>query len=99
MALLSIHALIVENGGVETRSEYVSHHLEADMAFAAAVERTSERLQVVVAKSSAWVTSVTEARGRYRNRDVESRGAETMVLRRSEKGWKISAIHWSSTDG
>lgn len=42
---------------------------------------------------------MTEARGRYRNSAVESRGAETAVLRKSEEGWKISAIHWSSTDG
>ena len=36
-SLLTDDAIIQEGGGIETRAEYVSHHLPADMAFAAAV--------------------------------------------------------------
>jgi len=99
IALLSPDAVIAENGDVETRAEYASHHLEADMAFARAVDRKAELIQVVVTESSAWITSETETRGTYRGRGVESRGVETVVLRKRDEGWRISAIHWSSRDG
>ena len=97
--LLSSEAVIAENGRVETSSEYASHHLEADMAFAAAVDRIPALVRIVVADSSAWVMSTTETRGMYRGKQVESQGAETVVLQKGEEGWKISAIHWSSREG
>ena len=37
LALLADDAVILESGGVETRDEYRSHHLPADIAFAQAV--------------------------------------------------------------
>lgn len=94
--LLADDAIILETGGVETRSEYLGHHLHSDIAFARAVPRERSEIRVTVVGDVAWATSSSESRGRYRDRDVNSTGAELMVLRRIAGEWKIVAIHWSS---
>lgn len=96
MALLAPNALILESGGMETREEYRSHHLPADMAFARAVPRERGSIRVRVHGHTAWAASLSTARGTYRDREIDSRGAELMVLHRTEDGWLIEAIHWSS---
>lgn len=96
LALLAPQARILEGGGVETVEEYASGHLPADMAFAAAVPRERGPLQVVVHGDVAWAMSTSVARGTYRDREIDSRGAELVVLSRHEEGWRIEAIHWSS---
>jgi ketosteroid isomerase-like protein len=97
LALLAPDVLIYENGAVETsRDEYRSHHLPADMAFAASTTRE------VVAQSGgqsadvAWLTSSTLTKGTFRGREIDSRGTETMLLRQTPAGWRITHIHWSS---
>jgi ketosteroid isomerase-like protein len=96
LRLLAPDALILESGGLETRAEYRGHHLPADIAFARAV--TSDRMPptVVVAGDVAWVVGTSRATGTYRERAVNSAGAELMVLTRTGEGWQIRAIHWSS---
>lgn len=96
MALLASNAVILESGGMETREEYRSHHLPADMAFARAVPRERGSIRVRVHGHTAWAASLSTARGTYREREIDSRGAELMVLHRTEDGWLIEAIHWSS---
>ena len=51
---------------------------------------------VVVRGDAAWVSSTSSTTGEYRGRQINSRGAELMVLSREPDGWKIRAIHWSS---
>ena len=96
LALLTEDAVVLESGGVETRAEYRSHHLLADIEFARAVrsERTVRRVRV--RGDVAWISSTSTAQGEFRGRAVNSVGAELMVLVRTPTGWKISAIHWSS---
>ena len=97
LALLATDAVILESGGVETREEYRGHHLPGDIAFARAVrsERTSPRVRVRGNVAWAWSTSVVQ--GTYRERAINSAGAELMVLGRTPDGrWLIHAIHWSS---
>ena len=95
-SLLTDDAIVQEGGGIETRTEYFSHHLSADMAFAAAApgERSVER--VTVRGDVAWVASSSERSGTYRDRAIDMRGAELMVLRRVDGKWRIAVIHWSS---
>ena len=81
---------------METREEYLSHHLSADMAFAASVERTPESLLVTILGDVAWVVSSSRTIGMVRDRPIDSRGAELMVLSREGGEWRIHAIHWSS---
>jgi ketosteroid isomerase-like protein len=96
LALLASDAVILESGGVETREEYRSHHLPADIAFVRAVTGVRSPIRVVVRGDVAWATSTTTAQGDFRGRPVNSAGAELMVLTRTTDGWKINAIHWSS---
>jgi|SRR5688500_951775 len=96
LGLLAPDAIILESGGLETVAEYRSHHLPADIAFAAGVasQRTVQRVQVQ--GDMAWVATTSLAQGEFRGRAVNSSGAELMVLTRTPAGWRISAIHWSS---
>jgi ketosteroid isomerase-like protein len=96
LELLAPEARILEGGGIETVEEYAAGHLPADMAFAAAVPRERGPLQVVIHGDMAWAMSTSVARGTYRDREIDSRGAELVVLSRHEEGWRIEAIHWSS---
>lgn len=95
-ALLAEGAVVVESGSVETREEYLAHHLPADMAFARAVAREAEAIGVTLAGDVAWTVSSSRIRGTYRDRPIDSVGAELVVLVRHADGWRIRAIHWSS---
>lgn len=96
LRLLAEDVAILESGGTETLAEYRSHHLPGDMAFAKAVMRESLNLKVTVAGDIAWVTSASRTSGTFRDRPINSVGAELMVLSRTATGWVIRAVHWSS---
>ncbi len=94
--LLVEDAVILESGGVESREEYFAGHLPADIAFARAVPRERGPIRVAVHGDVAWATSTSTSRGEYRGRTINSAGSELVVLRRTNGGWRIAAIHWSS---
>jgi len=96
LSLLTADAVVLESGGMETREEFRSQHLPADIAFAQAVKSERGPMRVVVRGDAAWATSTSTATGEYRGRQVNSSGAELMVLTRTPQGWRIAAIHWSS---
>ena len=96
LALLASDAVVLESGGVESRQEYRTHHLPADMSFMSAVPSVRANMRVVVRGDVAWVSSTSTSRGAFRGRKINSSGAELMVLSREPDGWKIRAIHWSS---
>lgn len=96
LALLAPDAVILESGGIETLEEYRSHHLPGDIAFARAVPSQGGPVSVRVRGDAAWAWSTSTTQGEYRGRQINSSGAELMVLTRTTGGWKISAIHWSS---
>jgi ketosteroid isomerase-like protein len=96
LGLLAPDVLVLESGVVQTREEYRSHHLAADIAFAAAVPSQRTMTRVMVKGDVAWVSSTSTTTGEYRGRAVNSQGAELVVLTRNAGGWRISAIHWSS---
>ena len=98
LAQLADDAVIVESGSIESRQEYRSHHLPADIAFAGAVKGTRSPPRVSVRGDVAWTTATSSMRGKYQGKPVNPRGAELMVLTRTADGWRISAIHWSSRD-
>jgi hypothetical protein len=96
LALLAPDVTILESGGVENLEEYRSHHLPGDIAFARAVSRARTPITVRLAGEAAWATSTGTTQGEFRGRSINSTGAELVVLSRSERGWLIRAIHWSS---
>ena len=96
LAFLAPDAVILESGGLESCAEYAAHHLGADIAFSREVPSTRVTTEVFQDEGTAWVASVTTAKGTYRGREISSQGAELVVLSRTGSGWQIRAIHWSS---
>ena len=96
LSLLAVDVRILESGGLETRDEYRSGHLPGDINFARAVPSTRAEPMVTVAGDVAWVVGTSRTTGTYRDRQINSAGAELMVLSRTPDGWRIRAIHWSS---
>lgn len=94
--LLAPDAVILEGGHLESRQDYLQHHLPADIAFAQAVPAELTRSVATVQGDAAWVHSSSVSKGRFRQRDVRLAGAELVVLTRTASGWRIRAIHWSS---
>ena len=97
---LAERALIFEGGGVERgRQEYASHHLAADSAFAQAVPGKVSRRAGEATENVAWIATEGRTTGTYKDKAVDRVTAETMVLRRVGRAWKIVHIHWSSAAG
>jgi ketosteroid isomerase-like protein len=96
LRLLADDAVIMEGGDRETREEYATHHLAADIQFAQAVRTVHSNIAINVSGEVAWVSSTSMTTGTYRGRAISSNGAELMVLSKTPTGWVIRAIHWSS---
>lgn len=96
MALLAPDVLLLEAGGIETRAEYESQHLPADVEFEKSVTTSFKSYRVTVVGEAAWAVSNSDYKGTFRDRPVDSAGVELMVLSRDAAGWRIRAIHWSS---
>ncbi len=96
LKLLAADVQILESGGMETRDHYRSGHLAGDIAFSQAVPSTRGEPTVTVSGDVAWVVGTSRTSGTYRDRPINSAGAELMVLSRTAEGWRIRAIHWSS---
>ena len=95
--LLTPGAVIFESGGAElSREEYASHHLGDDMEFAKATKQEVVDRQAGEAGDAAWVLTRSRTRGKFRDRQVDLHGTETMLLRKTADGWRIVHIHWSS---
>lgn len=87
---------VLEGGEVESRAQYFSHHLAADIEFAKAVPSKRTVVSYTRDGNVAWLVSTSTTAGKFRDREVNSVGAELMILSRTPDGWKIRAIHWSS---
>ncbi len=94
--LLAPDAVVLEGGHLESREEYLRHHLSADIEFARAVPSKVIVLEATVSGQAAWVRSTTVSQGTFRNRAIKLIGAELVVLTRRGTAWEIRAIHWSS---
>lgn len=96
-ALLAEDALIFEGGGVErSKQEYASHHLAADAAFSKAVRSVLTRRAGNSNGVLAWIASEGRTTGTYKGKALDQITAESVVLRRTGRTWKIVHIHWSS---
>jgi ketosteroid isomerase-like protein len=97
LGLLDPEVIIFESGGAElSRDEYASHHLGADMEFSGATRRKIVEQTNGEAGDTGWVLTRSETRGTFREKEIDILGAETVLLRRGENGWRIVHIHWSS---
>ncbi len=96
MRLLAPEVQLLEAGGIETRAEYESNHLPADIEFEKSVTTSIKPYRVTVVGDAAWAVNTSAYKGTFRDRPVDSIGVELMVLSRDSVGWRIRAIHWSS---
>jgi len=96
MGWLAPDALIIESGSQQTRAEYEQKHLREDMAMLKAVPMTRSDLMVKQEGSAGWATSLYRINGTFEGKEINSQGAELMVLTKTAAGWKIRAIHWSN---
>jgi ketosteroid isomerase-like protein len=87
---------ILESGRVEDKEHYRSGHLAGDMRFAGAVPPVRSEIEVTLMDDVAWAHSTSVRQGRIGDREIDSQGAELVVLAREGGTWKIKAIHWSS---
>ena len=94
--LLAPDAIVLESGAAQTREEYEKHHLAEDIAFSRAVATNSSTPAVHIEGNAAWVSSTSRVTGIFNGREMNSAGAELMVLTNSTAGWRIRSIHWSS---
>lgn len=94
--LLAPDAVILESGSSQTREEYAREHLAEDIAFVKAVPGTRSKVSIKQEGNVAWTTATTQSVGTFDGREVNSAGGELMVLTKTELGWRIRAIHWSS---
>ena len=96
LAMLADDVTILESGGVETKTQYRTGHINGDMSFAKAVPSVRTVTGVRVRGDAAWVTSSSVTQGESNGRQINSVGAELVVLTREAGAWKIRAVHWSS---
>lgn len=96
LSLLHPDAIIYEAGHAETVEEYRTGHLAADIRFASATEREVVEERAVMLDGHALLLAETRVRGTMGEREIDSRGAETMVLSRDGGAWLIRHIHWSN---
>lgn len=96
LGFLAADVTILESGAVEDKSHYRSGHLAGDMRFAQAIPRVRGEMNVTIVGDAAWASSTNTAQGKMGDRDINSAGAELVVLTRDQATWTIRAIHWSS---
>lgn len=94
--LLADDVVILESGNMEDKTHYRSGHLAGDMRFARAVPSDRGEMRVQRVGDVAWAWSTSTRTGSIGDRDIDSQGAELMVLQRIDGRWLIKAIHWSS---
>jgi hypothetical protein len=94
--LLAPDLKVIEGGTVENRQQYLSGHLSEDLAFAKSVKEERGPFSYTCEGNVVWLVSTSTSTGTFSGREINSTGAELMILSRVGKGWLIRAIHWSS---
>ncbi len=96
VALLTDDVLIIESGNIQTRSEYLSGHLGADMKASQGSKGERSLMRVSVRGDAAYLVSKTLNPPTGAAGNTGSESVELMVVTKSAGVWKISAVHWSS---
>lgn len=96
MRVIAPDAVFLEGGRLETRAEYESNHLPADIEFERAVTGKRSPLSITFNGNTAWVIATTDYEGTFEDAPVSFISAQLVVLTRNEGPWLIRSIHWSS---
>jgi ketosteroid isomerase-like protein len=96
VSLLSNDILVLESGSIQNRTEYLSHHLGADMKAMQGSKGVRTVVRVTMLGDAAHVVSKTATPATNADGSNGSEMVELMLLSRAPAGWTIRAIHWSS---
>jgi ketosteroid isomerase-like protein len=89
-------AVFVESGRLETRAEYETNHLPADINFEKQVSGKRSPWQIKFQGDTAWGIASTEFVGTFDGAPVDFVSMQLAVLTRQDGAWRIRSIHWSS---
>jgi ketosteroid isomerase-like protein len=95
VSLLGEDLYVMEAGTIETRADYLAHHLGADMKASQGSKGERTVLKVTVVGDAAYVVAKTVTPPAAAG-GTPSESAELMVLSRTSGTWRIRAVHWSS---
>jgi len=94
--VLHVDVLIFESGNVEgSLEEYAAHHMSADMAFMAGIEKEIISRKVFEEGNTAVVSTRYQMSGSYKDRVIDMVSSETLVMQKTGDEWKIVHVHWS----
>ena len=79
-----------------SRNEYAAHHLKSDLKFMREMTYTLERQSGDSVGDLAWVASEATLTGESQGKAVNLSSTESLVLKKTQAGWRIVHIHWSS---
>ncbi|MDQ6735141.1 MAG: nuclear transport factor 2 family protein [Nitrospirota bacterium] len=96
VSLLADDAAIIESGAIQSRADYLSHHLGADMKASQGSKSVRTVMKLTIVGTMAYVVSKTETPRSGAEGSTGSELAELMVVSKTTSGWKIRAVHWSS---
>ena len=96
MRLIAPDAVFLESGKLETRAEYQTNHLPADIEFESQVTGKRGPMRVTFEGNAAWVIATTDFEGTFNGNPVNFVSTQLMVLTRDSDAWLIRTIHWSS---
>jgi ketosteroid isomerase-like protein len=96
MDLIAPDAVFLESVRLETRSEYQTKHLTADIDFESQVTGLRGPFHVTFDVNTGWVIATTEYDGSFDGSPVSFVSAQLVVLTRDSDNWRIRTIHWSS---
>ena len=95
--LLADDVLILESGGAEhSRKEYLAGHAVHDAAFLKNAHVQITRRTARMEGKVTWVGTESELHSSKDGKPLTMLSTETMVLRQTQAGWRITHIHWSS---
>ncbi len=96
--LLDPAVLIFEGGNAEkSRAEYASHHLGADAEFLKKATVRPLWRTGAAQGDLAWIATESEITTNSAQ-PLSLVASETMVLRKTAAGWRVTHIHWSSRE-
>ena len=96
VSLLADDVVIAEAGAIETRTEYIGHHLGADMKASRSSKGDRTVVRVTVMRDAAFIAARTINPPTGAQGNTGSELAELMIVSRTSSGWRIRAVHWSS---
>jgi len=96
MRFIAPDAEFIESGKLETREQYQTSHLPADIDFESQVAGKRGPMRVKIQGETAWVITMTEYVGSFEASPVNFVSAQLAVLTRNDGSWRIRSIAWSS---